>query len=223
MPTKPARRRAPACRARTAWLRVGLGVLFLVAAAAARAGQADLALTTAVSPAGPYFPGQTVQITFTVTNLGPSIAGANAPVSPPPYSPVQVFSIVRVNDAYRIPLLIYQVPGGCAIEYINYDPTPVPGDREGYIYVIYFPPLLQVGELRSCTVDAYIDLSQTTTTEATWRATSQGDVDPNPANSSSTTVFGIAAVSIPSTSRLGLWVLALGALLMAWSNQRGRV
>lgn len=219
MPTKPARRREPARQARMAWLRVGLGVLFLVAAAAARAGQVDLALTTAVSPAGPYFPGQTAQITFTVTNLGPDIAGADVPGNSV-FPPVSVSSIIRVNDAYRIPLLVYsQDPVACPFEFINYD--PIPGDREGFIEVVYFPRL-QVGESRSCTVDAYIDLSQTTTTEATWRASSRLDTDPNPANNRSTTVFGFAAVSIPSTSRLGLWMLALGALLIAWSNQRGR-
>jgi hypothetical protein len=71
----------------------------------AYAGQADLALSFALSPTGPFAPGQTTQLTLTVVNLGPDIAGGNA-IEP---LPVTVGAIVHETSVRESATIVFKL------------------------------------------------------------------------------------------------------------------
>lgn len=177
----------------------------------ASAGEVDLALSAHVSPSGPYRPGQSVQLALTVTNLGPDVAGQD--VLSDLIQPVQLSSIVSVDEANRLPLLVQPLdPIACPIEYIPFDPPP--GMREGIINVVYLPRLL-VGEARTCILLVEIDEMQIESPSMTWHASSLLDVDPNAANSSQGVAFPFQPRTIPSMSPFAFALLIAATVMLA--------
>ena len=107
---------------RIAPIRRAAKLLFLVVPAV-HAGDVDLALAISMEPPGPYRSGQTVALEFGVTNLGPDTAGADAPVGVA--DPVSLFATLRVNAAYRLPVVVEPRDlSACRIEFVEFEPPP---------------------------------------------------------------------------------------------------
>lgn len=195
-------------------LRILLACTLLLGSRGALAGQADLALAASLSPAAPHHAGQSIEVTFTVTNLGPNVAGAD---SVGPLMPVSVTATVRVDDRDRLPVTFTTRDAiACPLENVPVDPAP--GQRSGTIYVLYFPRLA-VGESRTCRVDARIDMGVSSDQFVRWTAFSAQDIDPNPGNSSATLVFGLAPLAVPALQIGALVSLAIFVLLGALRNR----
>lgn len=190
--------------------------LLLCAALPSMAGQADLALSVTLSPPAPYRPGQTVTMTLTVTNHGPDTAGADA--LPFPLPPISASTVIRVNNAYRLPLFFEPVlPTDCVFEQIPFDPAP--GDVEGIIFVVYFPEI-DPGQSHSCDQSVYIDESVTGGAQSTWFVYSNGDTDPVPENNTLGVFFSFESAPIPALSHLAMFALIGSFLALAAWHRR---
>lgn len=114
------------------------------------AGQADLAIAATLVPSPPYRAGQSVEVPITVTNFGPDVAGEDAVG---PLLPVAASATTRFDDPNRMPVTF--TTREARLESVPLDPARV--SAQGSFYLLYFPRLA-VGESRSCTLDAIIDV-----------------------------------------------------------------
>ncbi len=180
------------------------------------AGQIDLFLSSTVVPSPPHQAGQSVTVTLTLSNAGPDTAGASAPPNTP-LPTVRASTTVRVNADNRLPVNFTPVvPTVCNFEPIPLD--PIPGERAGIIFVVYFPNL-PPGASQSCSLVATIDATTTSDFVTRWTASSLADVDGNPSNNGTDVAFGLSPRAVDGLSLPGLVVLSCGVLLIVLTRR----
>ena len=191
-----------------------LGMASLLWAGIASAAQVDLSLSAIVTPARPHAPGQSVTVTFTLTNLGPD--ATTIPPNP-------ILSAVRASAQVReingvLPVEFFpQTPTACVFEPIPLDPPP--GQAAGIIFVVYFPALA-AGASQTCSVTGVISPTATSDIVTRWNASSLGDVEREPLNNSVDVVFGLSPITVPALSLPGMAVLLCGVLLVVLARIR---